>query len=84
MSFDTTGEAGGTVFDDEDVLRFDGTAWTIEFDGSAANSNWAVADLDAVMVPEPSVGWKLITGAAVLGRVGIGDLTCVFSTAGKY
>lgn len=50
MSFDTTGEIGGIVFADEDVVRFDGTNWTLVFDGSAANSNWAAADLDAVML----------------------------------
>jgi hypothetical protein len=72
MSFDTTGEVGGTVFDDEDVLRFDGTAWTIEFDGSAANSNWAAADLDAVMVPEPSVGLLLLFGS--MGLVGLATM----------
>lgn len=66
MSFDTTGEVGGIVFDDEDVLRFDGANWTVEFDGSVANSNWGAADLDAVMVPEPAVGWMLFAGVAAL------------------
>ncbi len=60
MSFDTTGQVGGIVFADEDVLRFDGTSWTLEFDGSIASSSWAAADLDAVMVPEPSVGTLLL------------------------
>jgi hypothetical protein len=69
MSFDTTGEIAGLVFDDDDVVRFDGTNWTIEFDGSATNSNWAAADLDAVMVPEPSAGLLLLFG--VPGLVGL-------------
>jgi len=69
MSFDTAGEVGGIVFDDEDVLRFDGTTWAVEFDGSAANPQWAAADLDAVMVPEPSVGLLLLFG--VMGLTGL-------------
>jgi hypothetical protein len=72
MSFDTTGQVGGIVFDDEDVLRFDGTSWTLEFDASAANPNWAAADLDAVMVPEPSVGLLLLFGG--LGLAGLSML----------
>jgi hypothetical protein len=66
MSFDTTGEIAGLVFNDEDVVQFDGTNWTLEFDGSAADSDWAVADLDAVMVPEPSFGFMLLFGAGGL------------------
>ena len=79
-SFDTAGEVGGIVFDDEDVLRFDGITWTVEFDGSTENSNWAAADLDAVMVPEPSVGWMLFAGVPGLvafartRRAGLGPL----------
>ena len=68
MSFDTTGEMGGIVFDDEDVVRFDGVDWTLEFDASAADSNWAAADLDAVLVPEPTLGALLLVG--VMGLVG--------------
>lgn len=70
MSFDTTGQVGGVVFADEDVLRFDGANWTVEFDASTANSNWAAADLDAVMVPEPSVGMLLVAGVGVLAGLG--------------
>ena len=66
MSFDTAGEVGGIVFDDDDVLRFDGSSWTLEFDASAANPNWAAADLDAVTVPEPSAGLLLLLGGAGL------------------
>lgn len=62
VSFDTSGEVGGVVFDDEDVLRRDGSTWSMEFDASAANSAWAAADLDAVVVPEPGL----------LGMVGVG------------
>ena len=71
MSFDTTGAIGGIVFHDEDVLRFDGTSWALLVDGSAADPDWGAADLDALMVPEPGVGWSLlfgILGLAPLGR----------------
>jgi hypothetical protein len=70
MSFDTTGQIAGLVFDDEDVLRFDGANWTLEFDASAANSAWAAADLDAVMVPEPAISALLTTGALWLWAAG--------------
>lgn len=41
----------------------------MEFHASAADSDWAAADLDAVMVPEPSVGLLLVFGTA--GLVGL-------------
>lgn len=66
MSFDTTGQVGGVVFADEDVLRFDGTTWTLEFDGSTANTAWVAADLDAVMVPEPGLVGVLGVGCLLL------------------
>jgi hypothetical protein len=69
ISFDTTGQIAGLVFDDEDVLRFDGTTWSMEFDASAASSAWAAADLDAVMVPEPSAEMLLLFGAIGLVRL---------------
>ncbi|MFK7894765.1 MAG: hypothetical protein AB8G23_02955 [Myxococcota bacterium] len=54
LSFDRTGQVGGVTFSDEDVLLFDGDGWSLSVDGSGANSAWGPADLDAVMVPEPS------------------------------
>lgn len=72
MSFDTSGAISGLNFDDEDVVRFDGTAWSLEFDASAADPDWAAADLDAVMVPEPSSRLLLLAGVtgwiALAGR----------------
>jgi hypothetical protein len=62
ISLDSAGEIGGIAFDDEDVLRFDGTNWSLEFDASAANASWTGADLDAVMLPEPAVGTMLAIG----------------------
>ena len=62
VSFDTTGTVGGVVFADEDILRFDGTGWSLEVDSSALNAAWAPADLDAVMVPEPGFGPMILAG----------------------
>ena len=72
MSFDTTGVISGIVFDDEDVMRFDGTLWSLEFDGSAADPDWAAADLDAVMVPEAEAGMMLSVGLLWLMWLGNG------------
>jgi len=66
MSFDTAGEVGSIQFADEDVMRFDGTTWSLEFDASAANANWAAADLDAVMIPEPAFSFMLCGGVLCL------------------
>ena len=66
MSFDTTGTIGGIFFDDEDVVRFDGATWSLEFDASAADADWASADLDAVMVPEPDGSILLFAGLGLL------------------
>jgi hypothetical protein len=66
ISFDTTGEIAGLVFDDEDIVRYDGVTWTLEFDASAANANWAAADMDAVMVPEPGILGLLGAGCSLL------------------
>jgi len=70
LSFDTAGQIGGVNFDDEDVLRFDGSGWTLEFDASAADAAWAAADLDAVLVPEPGFGALVVTGALWLALTG--------------
>jgi hypothetical protein len=66
LSFDTTGEIADLVFDDEDVLYFDGSAWSLAFDADAANASWAAADLNAVMVPEPGRLGLLGTGGMLL------------------
>lgn len=66
MSFDTTGSLGGVVFADEDVLRFDGSSWTLEFDASVADADWEGADLDAMVIPEPGFGLLVGLGAPFL------------------
>lgn len=53
VSFDTSGSIGGVAFADEDILRFDGSGWSLELDASALDADWAAADLDALLVPEP-------------------------------
>jgi hypothetical protein len=72
MSFDTSGTISSIDFDDEDVVRFDGANWSMEFDASAADADWAAADLDAVMVPEPLAGLLLLFGS--VGLVGLAKL----------
>ncbi|MGB5810713.1 MAG: right-handed parallel beta-helix repeat-containing protein [Polyangiales bacterium] len=56
FSFDTAGSLGGVDFDDEDIMRYDGTNWSLEFDASESNTAWVAADTDAVLVPEPRMG----------------------------
>ncbi len=74
MSFDTAGSVGGIVFQDEDVLRYAGGAWSLEIDGSALDADWGAADLVAVQVPEPDgvagvfVGTLACTGLAARRR----------------
>ncbi len=46
LSFDTTVALGGSTYDDEDVVRFDGAAFTLFFDGST-NGVPSSLDLDA-------------------------------------
>jgi len=67
LSFDQSGMVDGINFDDEDVLELDGPDWSLIFDGSAEDSEWAAADMDALsVVPEPGLGALLGSGAAML------------------
>jgi hypothetical protein len=50
----TTALAGGVVARPGDIVRYDGAAYSID---------WAAADLDAVMVPEPAISTLLAAGA---------------------
>jgi len=72
MSFDTSGEVGGVVFADEDVLRFDSAGWSLAYDASVFDPDWRAADLDAVFVPEPSgalrIGGGLLAFVAARSR----------------
>ena len=67
VSFDTTGSLDGAVFGDEDLMRWDGTSWSLEYDASASDSDWIPADLNAVVVvPEPGLISLLFAGGASL------------------
>jgi hypothetical protein len=68
LSFDGSGSAGGVAFDDEDVLLVDPLApsVTMSFDASSTHASWSVADLDAVMVPEPAIWMGLLAGGLLL------------------
>jgi hypothetical protein len=51
FSFDTSGriEADDVDFDDEDVVAFDGTSWSLAYDASTAlDASFAAGDLDAL------------------------------------
>lgn len=50
LSFDIAGRVGAIEFSDEDALRVDPIAGTIElaYDGSALHPGWVAADLDAL------------------------------------
>ncbi|MAG33992.1 MAG: hypothetical protein CL908_24195 [Deltaproteobacteria bacterium] len=66
VSLDTMGTVGGITAADEDVLRFDGSTWSLEFDASGADADWASADLDAIQVPEPGGVALLVAGSVFL------------------
>jgi hypothetical protein len=66
VSFDTAGSAGGIVFGDEDLMRWDGATWSLEYDGSVADSDWIAADMNAVIVPEPGLWSLLLAGSSLL------------------
>jgi hypothetical protein len=49
FSFDTSGKITTVDFDDEDVVVFNGNAWSLAFDASAgAGASFAAGDLDAL------------------------------------
>jgi hypothetical protein len=66
LSFDTSGNVGGVDFGDEDVLAYNGSTWTVIYDGSAQDADWAAADLDAVTLPEPSFPLLMASGLSGL------------------
>jgi len=70
VSFDTTGLVGGVVFQDEDVLRFEGGTWSLEYDASSVDTDWEAADLDGLLVPEPSWAALMAAGTLWIGLAG--------------
>lgn len=72
LSFDVAVELGGVRADDEDLLRFDGSAFTLFFDGSAQGVNPDL-DLDGVAYAgEGRIGVSF-DGAGSLGGVSFQD-----------
>ncbi len=56
LSFDGSGKLGTVNFDDEDVMAWDGSAWSLAFDGSTqADTTFAAGDLDALQVRTPNI-----------------------------
>ena len=51
FSFDTSGRIAAVDFDDEDVVSYDGSTWSLAFDASAAlDVTFAAGDLDALAI----------------------------------
>ena len=80
VSFDTAGTIGGVTFDDDTVLRFTGSAWSIDFDASTLHADFEPADL--VAVPEPAAGLQLFFG--VLGLAGLAAIKAGGARATLY
>jgi len=76
VSLDVTATVGGVLADDEDILEYDANlgTWSLLFDGSAQDPDWAAADVDAIAVPEPGLALMLVTGAAGLLVIGRGRI----------
>jgi len=68
VSFDTHGFVGGVDFADEDLLYFDGVAWSLDVDTSTLDPGWR--DVDVVAVPEPGFATSLALGLALLSFAG--------------
>lgn len=51
FSFDTSGKIATVDFDDEDIVAFDGSNWSLAYDASASlSASFAAGDLDALGV----------------------------------
>ena len=50
LSFDGSGTIGGIPINDDDVLEFDGTVFTIAYSGAMHHAEWGAADLLALYV----------------------------------
>ncbi|MFK7894490.1 MAG: hypothetical protein AB8G23_01575 [Myxococcota bacterium] len=73
VSFDTDGIVGSVAFSDHDIVRWDGTSWSLQLATTSLDLDWAPADLDALMVPEPrlsgSIVLMMIAWIAILARM---------------
>lgn len=55
VSFDTDGSVGAVSFSDQDIVLWDGTGWSLQLATTSLATDWGPADMDALVVPEPSV-----------------------------
>jgi len=69
FSFDTAGRIAGISFEDEDILEFNGAVWALAWDGSAQDAAWEESDVDAILLPEPSLVLLLALGVLTLARL---------------
>lgn len=67
VSFRTHGVLDGVVYADEDILRYDGSGWTMFYDAASVDAAWQAADAQSVMVPEPARSASLAAGLLGLG-----------------
>jgi hypothetical protein len=72
VSLDITATVGGVDADDEDVLQYEPgpMTWSLAYDGSTQDADWAAADADAIALPEP--GFLLLLGSGIAGLLLIG------------
>ncbi|NNE36338.1 MAG: right-handed parallel beta-helix repeat-containing protein, partial [Rhodothermales bacterium] len=69
VSFDTGGSINSVVFSDEDILKWDGSNWSLYLATTSLDMDWGPADMDALMVPEPEFAATLCIGFWMLGGV---------------
>jgi hypothetical protein len=72
LSFDTTVVLSGITFEDEDLARFDGSAFTMALDGSAVGIDRAL-DVDGAAPGGPGVWALSFDSDGVLGGVTFAD-----------
>lgn len=65
FSFDTSGRIAAVDFDDEDIVAFDGSTWSLAYDASASlSASFAAGDLDAIGVRTANIfkdGFEIAT-----------------------
>src|SRR5512143_3257949 len=54
-SFDGSGRLSGVDFDDDDVLAWNGSTWTLALAGDLVGPSFAAGDLDALAVVTPNI-----------------------------
>lgn len=72
ISFDITVQVGSVTVEDEDLVRFDGAAFSAGFDASAAGVSKDL-DLDAAHIPAPDILRVSFDGSSHVGGVDFAD-----------